>query len=132
MQDKIRAAVIGVGHMGQYHVGIYSELNDIDLVGVADISKERVTHVAQKYNTNAYIDYKDLFGKVDVVTISVPTSIHYQVAKPFIEKGIHVLLEKPVANTLEEATELFALAGKNRSEERRVGKEGRSRWWPYN
>jgi len=113
LQDKIRAAVIGVGHMGQYHVGVYSELNDIDLVGVADISKKRSTDVAQKYNTKAYIDYEDLFGKVDLVTISVPTSLHYQVAKPFIERGIHVLLEKPVANSLEEATELFALAEKN-------------------
>ncbi|MBE9504000.1 MAG: Gfo/Idh/MocA family oxidoreductase, partial [Proteobacteria bacterium] len=110
MLDKIRAAVIGVGHMGQYHVNIYSELNDVELVGVCDASRERAEEIASKYNTVAYTDHNELLDKVDVVTIAVPTSLHYQVSKPFIEKGIHVLLEKPIANTLEEATELFELA----------------------
>ncbi len=112
MQDRIRAAVVGVGHMGRYHVSIYSELNDVDLVGVVDVSKERASEVALSYGTTAYTDYRDLFGKVDAVTIAVPTSLHYEVTKPFIEHGIHVLLEKPIANTLEEATELFELAEK--------------------
>lgn len=112
MDDRIRAAVVGTGHMGQYHVALYSELNDVDLVGAADVSKKRVGEIAAKYNTIGYTDYRELFGKVDVVTIAVPTSLHYEVAKPFIERGIHVLLEKPIANTLEEATELFELADK--------------------
>lgn len=110
MLDKIRAAVIGVGHMGQYHVNIYSELNDVELVGVCDASRERAEEIASKYDTDAYTDHNELLDKVDVVTIAVPTSLHYEVSKPFIENGIHVLLEKPIANTLEEATELFELA----------------------
>ena len=112
MSGKIRVAVIGVGHMGQYHVNIYSELNDVELVGVCDLSGERAKEIASKYNTVAYTDYKELLDKVDAVTIAVPTSCHYEASKPFIERGVHVLLEKPIANTLEEATDLFALADK--------------------
>lgn len=112
MSERIRAAVVGVGHMGQYHVNIYSELNDVDLVGVCDSSEERAGEIASRYNTAAYTDYHELLDKVDVVTIAVPTSLHYEVSKPFVEKGIHVLLEKPIANRLEEATALFELADK--------------------
>lgn len=113
MSENIRAAVIGVGRMGQYHVGIYSDLNNVELVGVVDSSKERADDVAEKYNTEGFTDYEALFDKVDAVTIAVPTSLHYQVAKPFLERGIHVLLEKPITNNLEEATELFELAEKD-------------------
>ena len=113
MKEKIRAAVVGTGHMGQYHVALYSEMSDVDLVGIVDVSQERADEIASKYSTTGYTDYNDLFDKIDVVTIAVPTSLHYEVAKPFLEKGIHVLLEKPVANTLEQATELFEIAEKN-------------------
>jgi len=107
---KIRAAVIGVGHMGQYHVGMYADSSDVELVGVADASKERAELIASKYGTRAFSDYEELLDEIDVVTIAVPTSLHYEVAKPFLEKGIHVLLEKPIAKSLEEAKELFAIA----------------------
>ena len=110
MGKKIRAAVVGTGHMGQYHVAIYSELNNVDLVGVVDVSKKRAEEIASKYNTVAFADCSEIIDKVDVVTIAVPTSLHYEVAKPFLEKGIHVLLEKPVANSLDEAKELFRIA----------------------
>ena len=112
MFKKIRAAVVGAGHMGQYHVSIYSELNQVDLVGIVDASRERADEIATKYNTVAYSSIENIIDKIDVVTIAVPTSLHHQVAKPFLEKGIHVLLEKPIANTLEEATELFDIADK--------------------
>jgi len=113
MKGKIRAAVVGAGHMGQYHVALYSEMNDVDLVGIVDASKERADEIASRYSTKGYTEYTELFDKIDVVTIAVPTSLHYEVAKPFLERGIHVLLEKPVANSLEEATELFEIAEKN-------------------
>ncbi len=113
MKGKIRAAVVGTGHMGQYHVALYSEMNDVDLVGIVDASKERADEIASRYSTKGYTEYTELFDKIDVVTIAVPTSLHYEVAKPFLERGIHVLLEKPVANSLEEATELFEIAEKN-------------------
>ena len=107
---KIRAGVVGVGQMGQYHVGIFSELHDVDLAGVADSNDERGASVAAKYNTCQHQDYHDLLGKVDVVSIAVPTALHYPVARDFIEAGVHVLLEKPIAHTMSEATELFRLA----------------------
>lgn len=113
MNEKTRAAVVGTGHMGQYHVALYSEMSDVDLVGIVDSSKERANEIASKYSTKGYTEYSELFDKIDVVTIAVPTSLHYEVAKPFLERGIHVLLEKPVANTLEQATELFEIAEKN-------------------
>ncbi len=73
MIKKIKAAVVGAGHMGQYHVSIYSELNDVDLVGIVDASKERADEIAAKYNTVAYADIEDVIDKIDVVTIAVPT-----------------------------------------------------------
>jgi len=108
--QKTRAGVVGVGQMGQYHVGIYSELHNVELVGVADTDGQRGAYVAGKYGIPLYADYHDLIGKVDVVSIAVPTSLHYPVAEAFLEAGVHVLLEKPIAHTMEEATELFRLA----------------------
>ncbi|GIX46422.1 MAG: oxidoreductase [Candidatus Tectimicrobiota bacterium] len=110
---KVRAGVVGVGQMGQYHVGIYSELFDVELVGIADIDRARVVALAEKYNTTPYTDYRELLGRVDVVSIAVPTSLHYPVARDFLKAGVHVLLEKPIAPTLEEARELFRLAEAN-------------------
>jgi predicted dehydrogenase len=107
---KIRAGVVGVGQMGQYHVGIYSELHDVDLIGVADSNRQRGASVADKYNVWLGQDYHDLLDQVDVVSIAVPTSLHYSIARDFIEAGVHVLLEKPIAHTMEEASELFRLA----------------------
>ncbi|MEE8290984.1 MAG: Gfo/Idh/MocA family oxidoreductase [Candidatus Tectomicrobia bacterium] len=110
MMQKIRTGVVGVGQMGQYHVGIYSELYDAELVGVADSDRLRGMLMAEKYNTKLYEDYHELIGLVDVASIAVPTSLHYTVTKDFLEAGIHVLLEKPIAHTMEEASELFRLA----------------------
>ena len=107
---KIRAGVVGVGQMGQYHVGIYSELHDVELVGIADTNRKRGSSIAEKYNTPLYRDYHELIGQVDVISIAVPTSLHYPIAREFIEAGVHVLLEKPIAHTMAEATELFRLA----------------------
>lgn len=107
---KIRAGVVGVGQMGQYHVGIYSELHDVELVGVADTNCQHGSGIADKYNTLFYNDYYELMGQVDVVSIAVPTSLHYPMARDFITSGVHVLLEKPIAHTMAEATELFRLA----------------------
>jgi len=108
--QKTRAGVVGVGQMGQYHVGIYSELYNVELVGVADTDRQRGADVAGKYGIPWCLDYHDLLGKVDVVSIAVPTSLHYPVAKTFLEAGVHVLLEKPIAHAMEEAAELFRIA----------------------
>lgn len=107
---RTRAGVVGVGHMGQYHALVYAELWDVDLVGVADMDAERAAAVARHFDTRAFADHRDLIGKVDVVSVAVPTEQHYHVARDLLEAGIGVLVEKPIAPTLEEAHELFAIA----------------------
>lgn len=110
---KVRAGVVGVGHMGEYHVGVYSELFNVNLVGIADVDEARAKAVAEKYNTKYCLDYRELFGKVDCVSVSVPTSLHYRVAKDFLRNKINVLLEKPICHSLDEARELFHIAARS-------------------
>ena len=106
--QKVRAGVVGVGQMGQYHVGVYSELFNVELVGVADCDQDRVTAIAEKYKTIPVTDYHELLGAVDVVSIAVPTSLHYRIARDFLEAGVHVLLEKPMTHTWRRHANSFA------------------------
>ena len=107
---KIRAAVVGTGHMGQYHVLVYAELPDVELVGVVDSDAARAAAVADQYDTHVLRDHRALVGRVDVVSVAVPTSQHFAVARDLLEAGISVLVEKPMTPTLEEARALFAVA----------------------
>jgi len=109
-QKRMRAGVVGAGHMGQYHILVYAELWDVDLVGVVDIDGERAAAVARHFDTRAFADHRDLIGKVDAVSVAVPTEQHFHVARDLLEAGIGVLIEKPITPTLEEARELFAIA----------------------
>ena len=109
---KVRVAVVGVGRMGQYHVGVYSEIPDVRLIGIADINETRGKEIAEKYNTKSYGDYKKLLGKVDVASIAVPTSLHYKIAKDFLQAGTNILIEKPMTRSIDEARELFNIAEK--------------------
>src|SRR5574341_1870206 len=87
MMQKVRAGVVGVGQMGQYHVGIYSELFNVNLVGIADCDSDRVTAIAEQYYTTPLTDYHALLDAVAVVSIAVPTSLHYDIAHDFLEAG---------------------------------------------
>jgi predicted dehydrogenase len=107
---RLRAGVVGVGHMGQYHARVYAELWDVELVGVVDVDAQRATEVAAQYDTRAFTDHRDLIGHVDVVSVVVPTERHFAVARDLLEAGVAVLVEKPVAPTLAEAREMFAIA----------------------
>ncbi|OGV95773.1 MAG: oxidoreductase [Nitrospinae bacterium RIFCSPLOWO2_02_FULL_39_110] len=98
--------------MGQYHVGVYSEIPDVRLIGIADINETRGKEIAEKYNTKSYGDYKKLLGKVDVASIAVPTSLHYKIAKDFLQAGTNILIEKPMTRSIDEARELFNIAEK--------------------
>lgn len=110
--DIVNVGVVGTGHMGNYHARIYAELLNANLVGISDINEQRVTSLAKQYYTTAYTNYTELYDKVHAVSIAVPTSLHYQVTKDFLEQGIHVLLEKPMTTNLEEAYKLIELAKK--------------------
>ncbi|MDP6711965.1 MAG: Gfo/Idh/MocA family oxidoreductase [Nitrospinaceae bacterium] len=105
-----KVGVVGVGRMGEYHVGVLSEMREADLVGVVDSSEERAKTISERYNVPYFDDYKDLFDKVDVAVVAVPTSLHYFIGKEFLQAGIHVLLEKPCTDDLAQARELFDIA----------------------
>lgn len=107
---EIRVAVIGLGHLGNYHLQKYAKIDGCKVVGVADIAHEKALKASQQYGGEACADYRQLIGSVDAVTIAVPTAGHYEVAKAFLEAGVDVLLEKPITQTLEEANELVTLA----------------------
>jgi predicted dehydrogenase len=112
---KLRVAVVGTGHLGSFHAKVYSgteRKSGISLVGVCYINEDAASENARKYNTEYFLNYHDLLDKVDAVSIVVPTNMHYAVAKDFLKAGVHVLIEKPLTRTLEEADELITLAAK--------------------
>jgi predicted dehydrogenase len=106
----LKCAVIGTGYLGKFHAEKYASLPHCELVAVVDINQAAALEVAQKHGANALSDYHELLGEVDAVSIVVPTSLHYSVAKDFLNAGVHVLLEKPMTVTVEQADELIAIA----------------------
>ena len=110
MTEKIKVAVIGVGYLGKFHAKIYSQHADVELVGVVDTHIDQAQEIANTYSTQPFTDYQTLIDKVDAVSIVVPTTYHYKVAMPFINAGVNILLEKPIAATVEQAQELVKAA----------------------
>ncbi|MFM8271102.1 MAG: Gfo/Idh/MocA family oxidoreductase [Gemmata sp.] len=110
--DRLRMAVIGVGHLGQHHARILAGLPDVDLVGVVDANPDQARAVATKLGTTAYECYQPLIGKVDAVSVVTPTVHHHAVASAFLKAGTPVIVEKPVCRTIAEADDLIALAAK--------------------
>ena len=110
----IKAAVIGVGSMGFNHARVYAELSGVELVGVSDENSERAKLVAGKFGSQTFTDYRELLEKIkpEVVSVTVPTSLHEAVATDTLQSGAHVLVEKPIAATLEEGERLIAFAKK--------------------
>ncbi|MGB9691234.1 MAG: Gfo/Idh/MocA family oxidoreductase [Candidatus Sumerlaeaceae bacterium] len=107
---KIRVGVVGVGHLGQHHARVYAELENCELVGVADVDARAAQKIAKQYKTSAYTDYRELLGRVDACSIVVPTVLHYEIARDFLESGVHVLVEKPITSNVEQAQALINLA----------------------
>ncbi len=110
---KTRVAVIGVGDFGRNHVRVYRELEESDLVGVVDTNAERARAVADEFNTEALPNVEALAGRVDAVSLAVPTIEHAGIGRRLLEQGIDVLVEKPMAASLAEADALIAAAEKN-------------------
>ncbi len=111
---KKRVAVIGAGKLGSIHARIYSQLKEVDLVGICDIDGRRAKEVANNLGTVFFTDYRNLFDKVDGVSIAVPTVLHYKIGKEFLSRGINCLIEKPITADLKEARKLLTLAGKKK------------------
>lgn len=107
---KLKCAVIGSGYLGKFHAEKYASLPTCELVAVVDINQNTAESVAQKHGAQALVDYTPLLGELDAVSIVVPTSLHHQVAKDFLNSKTHVLIEKPITVSVEEADELIAIA----------------------
>ncbi|HYL71921.1 MAG TPA: Gfo/Idh/MocA family oxidoreductase [Candidatus Dormibacteraeota bacterium] len=112
--QKIRAAVIGVGYLGRFHAQKYAQAQGCELVAVADSRPEVAGAVAAELNTAAVADYRELLGRVDAVSVVTPTPAHFAIARDFLAAGAHVLVEKPITDTPEQARELIARAAQAR------------------
>jgi len=109
----LRVAVVGVGHLGKHHARLLSALPGVELVGVVDTHMGRAEEIASAHRTRPMLDVRELDGKVDAVTIAVPTEVHLEVAKPFLLAGVPVLVEKPMARSLDEADAMIAASAKS-------------------
>src|SRR5689334_20305527 len=110
----IRPAVIGVGHLGRHHARILSTLEGVELVAVVDTNRARAEEIAAANRTRPLSDARQLDGRVDAVTLAVPTESHADVALPLLAAGIPVLVEKPMARTIAEADRMIAAAAEAR------------------
>lgn len=107
---KVRIAVVGAGHLGTYHADKFNKIENSELVAICDSKTEKAQALAEKYTCEAISDYKKVTDKVDAVLIAAPTPAHFAIAQHFLQAGKHVLLEKPITTTVEEAEILCALA----------------------
>ena len=113
MDASISMAVIGVGYFGRIHAEKISRLSRARLAAVVDIDAKRAAETGNLFGVDAVTDYRDLLGKIDAVSVAVPTSEHYQVASAFLENGADVLLEKPMTSDLDSARKLTEIARNN-------------------
>ena len=110
MSDRLRVGVIGVGQLGQWHARIYSELESAELVGVYDVDGNRAEEIARKYKTRAFATAEELAGRIEAASVVVPAEHHFAVAAPLLERGLHLLVEKPIAPTTDQALRMVELA----------------------
>jgi predicted dehydrogenase len=110
MTDQVRVGVIGVGYLGSIHARIYARMPGVKLMGVVDSHAETASQVAEELSCPAYTDPAALLDQVDAVSIVVPTIYHVETALPFLQRGIHMLMEKPIAPSVEESRQLVDMA----------------------
>jgi predicted dehydrogenase len=108
----LRVGVIGLGQWGRHHARVLASLPGVELAGVVDLDPREVEAVSARYGVRGYLDHRELIGRVDAVSIAVPTVDHYRVARDFLEAGVHTLVEKPMTATVEEAERLAILASR--------------------
>jgi predicted dehydrogenase len=108
--SALKAAVIGVGYLGKFHAQKFAQIAGADLIAVVDVDAEARERVAADLGTEAIGDYRELIGKVDAVSVVVPTPAHFEIAEAFLDSGAHVLVEKPITETVEQASRLIDVA----------------------
>ncbi len=114
-EKALRVGVVGVGYLGSIHARIYQRMPNVNLAAVMDTNTESGSQVAQECDCRFVQNLGDLLDSVDAVSIVVPTSLHREIAEPFLERGVPVLLEKPVAHTLEDARAIVELANRSKT-----------------
>jgi predicted dehydrogenase len=107
---KLRIGVVGVGHLGEYHVQKYKTLPLVDLIGVVDTNTARAEEIGQRYDIKIFSHYGEILDLVDAVSLAVPTEAHFDVAKEILSHGIHLLVEKPITYKIEMADTLIQMA----------------------
>lgn len=112
MSERLKVAVIGIGSMGANHARVYANRDDVELVGVCDSKPEAVARISHRHRVPGFSSIEELLEKAkpDAVTVAVPTSLHRSVAETVLKAGVHLLLEKPIATTVEEGREIVELA----------------------
>ncbi|MBI5144649.1 MAG: Gfo/Idh/MocA family oxidoreductase, partial [Candidatus Omnitrophica bacterium] len=112
--EKLKVAVVGVGHLGSIHARIYRQIPNCELTAVCDINQASLSALCAELGVAGFADYRKLFGEVDAVSIAVPTKLHFQIAQDFLKHNIHTLVEKPFTNNLKEADLLIRLSRQNK------------------
>ena len=113
IRNPLRTAAIGVGSLGRHHARNYAELAQegrVEFIGICDASPETAAKVSAEHGVASFINWRDLVGKVDAVSIATPTETHAEIACAFLEQGVHTLVEKPIALSLDEADKMIASA----------------------
>ncbi|MDR7417521.1 MAG: Gfo/Idh/MocA family oxidoreductase [Armatimonadota bacterium] len=110
--ELVRVGVVGLGQWGRHHARVFATMPGVRLAGVVDLDSREIESTAARYGTRGYLDHRDLIGRVDAVSIAVPTVHHYVVARDFLDAGVHTLVEKPITATVEEAERLTDLSGR--------------------
>jgi predicted dehydrogenase len=110
MSSPLRVGVIGVGSLGQWHAKVYAALESVQFVGIYDENHERGCAVAAQYGTRAFANLQDLLPLIQAASVVVPTVSHFRVASQLLQRGIHVLVEKPITDNEADAEELVRLA----------------------
>src|SRR5262245_37749386 len=112
---RTRVAVVGAGFFGQYHARQYASLPDVELVAVVDRDESQARRLAAETGCQPVSDYRDLLGRVDAVSVVVPTAAHFAVAREFLSRGVATLVEKPLAFSLDEARAMVDLAERRKA-----------------
>ena len=113
MSEKLKVAVVGVGHLGKWHADKYAACADCDLVAVVDRDAGLAREIAARHGAEAFHDHREILAGVDAISLVVPTSLHYKIGREFLEAGIHCLIEKPITETVDEAENLIKIARDN-------------------
>jgi predicted dehydrogenase len=108
--DKIKTAVIGTGHLGKHHTRILKQIPGAELIGICDRDENSRNEISSKWDVAGFADYRELMDRVDAVIIATPTITHHEICVEFLQSGIHVFVEKPIAHNLDQANHMVETA----------------------